>query len=552
MLNLREIILRQALANAIQFNGKANPGAVLGKIIAEHPELKSNVPTVKAEVDKFIKEINGWPVKKQEAELKKIGAPKKIEKVEREGLPPLPDAIKGKVVMRMAPFPSGPLHIGNAKQFILNDEYCKMYKGKLLLVIDDTMGSQEKQVMPDAYKLIPEGLDWLGVKYAKPIIYKSDRLPLYYKYAEELIRKEAAYVCECSFDQVRSNRANCIECEHRQQSVEENIEKWNAMLKGKYREGAAVLRLKTDMNNPNPAFRDRVLARISEREHPRAKKKYHVWPLLELSWAIDDHLLGVTHILRGKDLMMETEMERFIWNVLGWPAPHVTHTGRTNISGVQLSKSNTQQQVLRGIYSGWDDPRTWSLQSLHKRGIKPEAVRALIVAGSVTEVDSTIPIDVLYTENRKLIDKSSDRYFWVGEPIETNLSKLVMRSVKAPLYPGKRKYRTIPATKKIFVDKLDFVANRGKEVRLMHFCNVILDSKSKVTGKTLKDVPKIHWVPAGKAVKTRVIMPDGRAIDGLAEPAAGKLKRDRIVQFERIGFVRCDSTKPLVFYYTHR
>ena len=548
---MRDVILKHALLNAIEFGGKASAGSVIGKVVAEKPELKADMATLGKTVAQVVKEVNSWKPEKQKAELKKFGKIEKFEKKERVGLPPLLNAKKGKIVMRMAPFPSGPLHIGNAKQYILNDEYTKMYKGKLLLVIDDTMGSAQKQIMPEGYELIPDGLKWVGVKFNPKIILKSDRLKLYYQYATELIENGMAYVCECSFDQLKHNRANALPCDHRYNSTKDNLQKWKDMLAGKYDEGQAVLRIKTDMAHANPAFRDRVLFRITKRSHPRVKNKYWVWPLLEFSWAIDDHLLGITHILRGKDLMIESDMERLIWDIFNWQHPVIIHTGMMQIEGIKISKSKSQQEILNGTYKGWDDPRTCSLQSLRKRGFLPEAIRSFILAGGVTEHDVTVPVDSLYAENRKAIDSIADRYFFVAEPVEIELDKLLMKNVKAPLYPGKRRYRTIPASKKIFVEKLDYMANKGREIRLMHFCNLKLDKESHVTGKPLKDIPKMHWVPA-KSVKAKLVMPDGKEINGFAEPAAAKLKVGKIVQFERIGFCRCDSVKPLTFYYAHR
>ena len=217
------------------------------------------------------------------------------------------------LVVRFAPYPSGPLHIGNAKQLILNDEYAKMYTGKFILVYDDTIGSEEKNISNEAYSLILDGVKWLNVKISK-IYYKSDRLEIYYKYASELIKENKAYVCFCKAEELRKSRERGIECIHRNHSINENLEFWQQMLKNKFKPGQIILRIKTSMTHPNPAFRDRVLFRISVRSHPRTKLKYKIWPLLEFSWAIDDHLLGITHILRGKDLMMESEMERFIWD----------------------------------------------------------------------------------------------------------------------------------------------------------------------------------------------------------------------------------------------
>jgi glutamyl-tRNA synthetase len=303
------------------------------------------------------------------------------------------------------------------------------------------------------------------------------------------------------------------------------------------------------MQHPNPAFRDRVLCRISERRHPRVGNKYKVWPMLELSWAVDDHLLGITHVLRGKELMIESDMCKFIWDVLGWKHPTLIHTGLLQIEGIKLSKSKAQKEIKSGEYAGWDDPRTWSIQSLRKRGFLPQAIKNFIISLGIEEHEMVVPIERLYNENKKFIDSTSNRYFFVGEPIEIKLDKLLMKSVKAPLFPGKKKFRKIPTTKKIFVEKLDFTNSAGKEVRLMHFCNIMLKQEAKVTGKNLKDVPKIHWVPS-KNVKVSVIMPDANEVKGLAEPEVKKVKPGQVVQFERIGFARCD--KKGLFYFAHK
>jgi glutamyl-tRNA synthetase len=269
--------------------------------------------------------------------------------------------------------------------------------------MDDTIGSEEKQIAPDAYKLIEQGLQWLKVKYQKPVLYKSDRLETYYKYAVELIEKGKAYVCYCDAETLRKNRAEGKECEHRSQNSKETMAEWKKMFKLK--EGKAVLRIKTSMQDPNPAFRDRVLFRISEREHPRVGKKYRVWPLLEFSWAIDDKLLGMTHIIRGKELMMETDMEKYIFDIFGWKYPEFIHTGLLQFEGVKLSKSKGQKEIREGRYTGWDDPRTWSLQSLDKRGIQPEAIRKFIIGLGINQNEITVPIDILYSENRKLLNE---------------------------------------------------------------------------------------------------------------------------------------------------
>lgn len=368
--NIEQLILSFALQNAILHDGTAENGAVLGKIISERPDLKPKITELIPIIQSIIVNVNSMPLSQQKVELESL-APELLIRPKRERklkLPELPGGSSDRVVMRLAPYPSGPLHIGNARMVILNDEYVKSCGGKLLLVFDDTIGSYEKNVVPDAYDLIKDSLDWLGVEY-HDVIYKSDRLPLFYEWAEKLIGMSDAYVCECAAETLRENRARGIECVHRSRKTDENLDLWKRMLSGDFKEGDAVLRLKTSMLHKNPAFRDRALFRISNRQHPRlSAAQYRVWPLLEFSWAIDDHLLGVTHVLRGKDLIIEDQMEKHIWDVLGIRGPSFIHYGMLRIKETKLSKSKSKEEVLSGAFSGWDDPRTWSLQSLKKKG----------------------------------------------------------------------------------------------------------------------------------------------------------------------------------------
>ena len=170
---IENYILRIALMNAIKYNGKANMQAVLGKLFAKFPELRKDARDIAKMAKSIIDRVNRMSIDEQRKlleELSPVELPTRPESEERK-LPPLPNVDKWKnVVMRLAPFPSGPLHIGNARPYVLNDEYVKLYQGKLLLVIDDTIGSETKQIVPEAYELIPQGLKWLGIEWEEPII----------------------------------------------------------------------------------------------------------------------------------------------------------------------------------------------------------------------------------------------------------------------------------------------------------------------------------------------------------------------------------------------
>ncbi len=541
--DLRILLRKYALQNAIFYGGKANAGAVMGKVMAAEPELRKRAKEIKELVSQVVEEINSLSLDEQKKMLESM-APELMERKKKERsneLPELKNAENG-VIMRMAPYPSGPLHIGNARMAILNDEYVKRYGGKLYLVYDDTIGSSEKMPDNEAYELIAEGLKWLGVEY-HDVFYKSDRLEIFYEWAERLIELGGAYVCECSAEELRRNREKGIECEHRHQSIEENMEKWKKMLKGEYNEGMAVLRIKTDMKHPNPAFRDRVLFRISKREHPRVGNKYHVWPLLEFSWAVDDHLLGITHVLRGKDLVMEDMMEEYLWKLFNIEGPEFIHYGMLRIKEAKLSKSKFSAEVKSGVFSGWDDPRTWSLQSLRRRGIRPEAIRSFILSFGLSQSDIEVPAENLYAENRKLIDASTPRRMFVPEPVKIKIKNMPdMEWVELANHPtedlGKRKVRV---KDEIYIAKEDFDRLEGKEIRLKDLFNIVLGEVSEFTSMPNKDIPRIQWV--SEPVDVEVIMVDGSVTRGYGERSLLDMREDDMVQFERFGFVRIDEIK---------
>lgn len=559
-LDLEKLVLRHVVINAFGHDGRAEARVVLGKVISEAPELRSDIKTMMKTIETSVNEVNSWPTEKLKKEYEKLKIKPEKKREEKGKLPTLSKAVKGKVVMRLAPFPSGPLHIGNARMVVLNDEYAKRYGGKLLLVYDDTIGSEEKGLVPDGYRLIKEGLDWLGVKVDKEL-YKSDRMQIFYKYAELMLKKGFTYVCLCSVEELRSGRRTGTECAHRNQTAEENLKLWKAMLDGKYKEGEATVRLKTDMKHPNPAFRDRVLLRISNRSHPRVGNEYHIWPMLEYSWAIDDHELGMTHVLRGKDLMMEDMMEIYIWEKMGWKRPEFLHYGMLKLEEAKLSKSKARAAIEAGTLAGWEDPRTWSLQSLRKRGIQPEAIRNFIISMGMSLADVTVPAEILYAENRKVIDKKANRYFAVLNPIKisVDLGKRLEKKytvATAALHPDfpKRGRKTIPvATKDIYIEKEDYEKYKDKEVGLMNLFSVKLGENSKFVSEKIEMAsPKIHWV-SEPHVEIKTVMPNGEMKTAIAEPEIVKAETDDIVQLVRIGFCKVyKSKRDIVLYFAHK
>ncbi len=536
MKDFSNIIRAYSLKNAIDF-GKADASKILPKLF-QHGLEKQEIRLIIPEISKIVKEVNSLSKEKQLTIFPNYESIVKTHEEKEKTLPELPNIEKiKKPVLRVAPFPSGALHLGNAKTFILNALYAEKYNGKLLLVMDDTIGSVEKPINEESYNLIEEAFNWLGIKYEKKIIYKSDRLKTYYDYAKKLIKKNKAYVCHCDIEELRKNRAEGKECGCRQFPAKIQLQRWKEMFNAE--EGSATLRIKTDMMHPNPAFRDRVLFKISDRKHPRIGNKYRVWPTLEMSWAIDDHLLGITHIIRGNDLFIESEMEKYLWDIFSWKYPEIIHTGLVNIEGVKISKSKAQKEVQSGKYFGWHDPRTWSIQSLKKRGLSAEAIREFVKEIGLNKQNITIPIEALYSINRSIIDKKSNRYSFIENPIKLDIENPpALKTIDVPLHPEK------PETRKIIIDdvyisKEDYDKFKQKEIRLLHLYNIKLGKKIEFTSIENKDIPKINWI--SHYVSAKILMPDGTFKQGIADAGIRNLSPKTTIQFERFGFARFNA-----------
>ncbi|MHA2424812.1 MAG: glutamate--tRNA ligase [Candidatus Thorarchaeota archaeon] len=561
--DLETYVRKVVLENAVKYDGKPNAKSVMGAIMGSRADLRSKAGEIKPLVEKFVEEVEKLPLDAQRSQLLEIDptaldedVTEKTEKKELSDLPNL-DKWNNQIVMRLAPFPSGPLHIGNSRMVILNDYYVKRYNGKLILVFDDTIGSAEKQVETEAFDLIPEGLDYLGVEVHETV-YKSDRMDLFYKYAVDLIEKGHAYVCDCDANEWRTkHKVVGKACSCRNLSVEDNVARWEKMLDGSYPEKAAALRMKTGMDDPDPAMRDHVALRISETDHPRVGSKYRVWPLLEYSWGIDDHELGVTHIIRGKDLVKEGKIEQYIWNLYGWKHPELIYYGRLKFQDATLSKSKSRQEVVSGVYSGWDDPRTWSLQSLEKRGIHPDALRKAMLDLGLSIVDISISMKSVYSENRKIRDADAPRFFFVQNPVWVKSIGLPddLTSTEAPVHPDfpDRGVRKIPLVQgdsglelgipdhdfqKIddsglfrMKDLANFVLKKGKTPSV-EYHSLDVEEVRKVGGSI------IHWIPKENSVPIELTLIDGSIAKGLAEPSIEKSSVGTFIQFERVGFAR--------------
>ncbi|AAM01971.1 glutamate--tRNA ligase [Methanopyrus kandleri] len=553
---LRDLVRRYALENAARYGGRANPNAVMKKIMKEHEELRPRAKEVLKTVREVVREVNKMSGEEIRRELEELGGPREDVARDKEGLKPLPGAEPGNVRLRFAPNPSGPLHIGHARAAVLNDEYARRYDGTLVLRIEDT---DPRRVDPEAYDMIEEDLEWLGVNIDERYV-QSNRIELYYMVCEELLEREGAYVCTCDPDEFRRLRDVGRACPCRSRDKEENLELWEEMLDGTFSEGEAVVRVKTEVDHPDPAVREWIAFRIVEEEHPMTGSRYLVWPTMNFAVAVDDHLMNITHVLRGKDHESNTRRQKYVFEHLGWDTPEYVHYGILKVEGAVLSTSEIRRGIDSGEYTGWDDVRVATLRALRRRGIKPEAIRETILEIGLTDVDATFSWEHLYARNRKMIDPESHRYFFVRDPVELRIEGM-KESVLArlPLHPdrdeGERVLILHPenGVARALLDGEDAEDLwEGDVVRLMNAVNVEIEEVGDgwLRGRYHSDDYRIakeegaqivHWVPPDQAVRCEVVRPDGSVESGYAEINVEREQAGSTVQFERLYFVRLEE-----------
>lgn len=555
MAELSEIIRKYAVENALNY-GKAQSKSVMGKVLAEEPDAKKDMSKLQKEVGRIVGEVNKLSKGQLEDAFSKYGFEEKGES-KRGVLTDLPN-VKGEVAMRFAPNPSGPLHIGHARTAILNDEYVKKYGGELYLRIEDT---DPKRVDKDAYRMIEEDLKWLEIEL-HDIITQSKRLAVYRDFAVRLIKQGSAYVCGCGQQRFKEFKDAGKACPCRANGVERNVELWNRMQEG---ESNLVLNLKTDMKHKNPALRDFPIVRVTHEHHPLTGEDWDLYPLMNFSVTVDDHLLGITHVLRGKDHIINTQRQLFIYDYFGWNPPDFIHNGLLNISGVNLSTSKMKEGIESGEYSSWADPKLGTLRALKRRGMQPRAIRNIMKLIGIGDADVKFDWKNLYAENRKIIEEKANRYFFVPDPEEVWVKGIPREAdvIRVPLHPDypQRGYRDIvvnrsDGTVKLFLAKKDIERlKKGDVIRLKNFCNIQIDEMRPLMARHLAEknlkVPIIQWLPE-ETLGCEVIGPEKRTA-GLCESDCKHLDDGDIIQFERFGFCRVAQVEgdSVLCYFAH-
>ncbi len=540
---MNDLILRCALQNAVKYNGKAELNSVLGMIFAINNKFDRK--QVIEEAKKIIKEVNKLSFNEQKKKLSELGEIKKESKKTRTYEL---ENVKGKVVMRFAPNPNGAMTLGHSRVALWNWFFVQKYNGEYILRFDDT-DPRLKVSLKEAYKWFIEDLKWIKIKPHK-VAMASKRLKIYYKYAEKLIKKGYAYVDTLPVEKMRAMLSKGIISDERNESSDEVLKKWKKMFT-KYKDGEAVLRIKTDITHPNPAVRDWIAFRIIRKgKHPLVKAR--VWPMLNFASAIDDYEFKVTHILRGSDLEISDIRQKYIYDYFGWKYPETRYNGKLLVSGIK-STSEAKELIEEGKLTGWDDPRLGTIKALRRRGFQSEAIVKFIKDAGFGKNDINVNISSLEACNKDIIDKKANRYFFIENPQKIKILYGNIKEVKVPLHPDfqERGFRKFKVKDEFYVQD-DIIWD--KDYRLMHLFNF---KNNEVTSENYDpkiEAKLIHWLPVSKdLINVEVVMPDNTIKKGFGESELRKLKIDDIIQFERFAFCRADKKlkNKMIFYYTH-
>ena len=561
---IREAAETHALINAVKHESDAEVGAIMGPLMGDHPEFREYGDEIPGVIAPVINEINDLSHDRRRERLAEL-APAELEALEatdeedEHDLPSLPNVDEyDEIRMRCAPNPNGPWHLGHARMPSVIGSYKERYDGWFCVRFDDT-DPETKRPDLDAYDHILDDVEYLG--FEPDAVYRaSDRLDTYYEHARELIDLGGAYTCDLPAEEFSELKNNGKPSPNRDKAPETVHAEFDKMVAGEYESGEMVLRVKTDIEHKNPALRDWVAFRMIDTPHPREEaNEYRCWPMLDFQSGIDDHLIGVTHIIRGIDLQDSAKRQQFVYDYFDWEYPEVIHWGHVQIGGydVPMSTSSIAELIEEGALDGWDDPRAPTLRSLKRRGIRGQAiVEAMRQLGtSTSNVD--LSMSAIYSNNRDIVDDGADRYFAVRDGREHSLSG-GPDVAEPPRHPNHedRGTRTIPVGDAVLLED-DDLPEDGTRVWLKGYGCVRHEDGTLVwTGDDIdavreEGVPVVHWAPAEESVPVSIRTPDG-VVSARAEPEFAETEVDEIIQFERVGFMRVDDHgDEHVAYYTH-
>ena len=500
---------------------------------------------------------------------------------------------------RFPPEPNGYLHIGSAYAINISYGIAKKYNGKFNLRFDDTNPGKEDHEYVDA---IMEDMKWMGFDYENRLFYGSDYSEKIYNYALYLIKKGKAYVCNLTPDEVREYRGTLTtpgkNSPYRDRNIEENLELFEKMKAGEFKEGEAVLRAKIDMASPNMNMRDPVIYRISYTPHYKTGTQWCIYPMYDYAHPIQDYIESVSHSLCSNEFKDHRPLYEWVLNELDLknPKPRQIEFGRMNLSGVVTSKRYLKMLVAGGEVDGWDDPRLPTLKGMRRRGYTREAILDFLREIGVAKAETIVDMAMLENALRQDLKAKVPAVMAVLDPIKVIITNLPERHLEYLTIENNGESeelgdREMPFTRELYIEREDFSENPPKkynrlvldgEVRLKgaYFikCNEVIKNEageiielrctydpetksgSGFTGRKVKGT--IHWVSAEYGVPCQVRLfenlfneaPSGDNLfefinknslevkkNAVIEPAALRLNEEGRFQFMRHGYFIRDT-----------
>jgi len=447
---------------------------------------------------------------------------------------------EAKIRTRFPPEPNGYLHFGHAKSIILNFSLAQDYGGRCHLRFDDTNPEKES----DEYvKSIIESVHWLGYSFQDEhennLYYASNYFEFMYEAAKVLIQADCAYVDRQSADEIRINRGTLTEpgknSPYRDQSIDENLQLFEEMKAGKYKDGEMVLRAKINMASPNINLRDPAIYRIRHVSHHNTGDQWCIYPMYTFAHPIEDALEKITHSICT--LEFEDQRPFYEWTLkklaehefFDKPLPRQHEFSRLNISHVVLSKRKLIQLVEEKHVNGWDDPRMPTLVGAKRRGYSPNGFKLFMDRIGVSKSDSVIDYQTFEDAMREVLNQECNRKIAVLDPIKlviNNFDENHIEICNVPNHPLKPEEgsREVKLTKESWIEREDFAINPppkyfrlfpGNKVRLRYgfivecadyaldndgnvttvYCNYFPETKSGTEGSdSIKVKGNIHWV----------------------------------------------------------
>ncbi len=450
---------------------------------------------------------------------------------------------QGRVHTRFPPEPNGYLHIGHAKSICLNFGLAIKYGGLTNLRFDDTNPVKEDTEYVDSIK---EDVRWLGFDWDNREYYASDYFETIYEYAVKLIKKDKAYVCDLTQEEISSYRGTVNlpgkESPYRNRSAEVNLDLFERMRNGEFPDGSKVLRAKIDMSSPNMLMRDPILYRILHSEHHRTGDKWCIYPMYDFAHGQCDSIEKITHSICTLEFEVHRPLYDWFIKELEIFAPQQIEFARLNLTYTMMSKRKLLELVKEGYVNGWDDPRMPTICGLRRRGYTPESIRNFAEKVGVAKRDNIIDVSLLEFCLREDLNKRAKRVMGVMNPLKVTIINYPetqvdwMDAVNNPedCMMGTRK---VPFSREIYIEQEDFMENPpkkyfrlspGAEVRLRYAyiikCEEVVknengqvieikcsyDQKSKggnaPDGRKIKGT--IHWVSAQHALEAEIRLYD--------------------------------------------